>query len=275
MESRLSKAGIYAALVAFTGLMALPFFWMFITALKAPAEIIQYPPAWWPREIHWENFLDAWRAAPFGRFYFNSILTATAATALQVGLAVFMAYAFAVIRFPGKSALLLIVIATMMIPDELKLIPNFMLLRKLGWIDTYWALIIPPAAHAFPVLVLYYHFKTLPKSLWEAAKLDGAGHTATLLRVALPLSKPMLIAAALVAFVGRWNDYLWPLVVTNRESMRTLPVGLAYLRDSQEGGIQWNLLMAGSLFVIMPVLILYVLGQRHFVEGITRGALKG
>jgi ABC-type glycerol-3-phosphate transport system permease component len=275
MDSRLSKAGIYAALVAFTGLMALPFFWMFVTALKAPAEIIQYPPAWWPREIRWENFLDAWRAAPFGRFYFNSILTATAATALQMVLAVFMAYAFAVIRFPGKSALLLIVIATMMIPDELKLIPNFMLLRKLGWIDTYWALIIPPAAHAFPVLVLYYHFKTLPKSLWEAAKLDGAGHTATLLRVALPLSRPMLIAAALVAFVGRWNDYLWPLVVTNRESMRTLPVGLAYLRDSQEGGIQWNLLMAGSLFVIMPILILYVLGQRHFVEGITRGAQKG
>lgn len=275
MDSRLSKVGLYAALAAFTGVMSLPFFWMIITSLKPPAEIIQYPPAWWPREFRWENYRDAWNAAPFGRFYFNSIVTATAATALQVGLAIFMAYAFAVIKFPGKSALLLIVVATMMIPDELKLIPNFMLLRKLGWIDTYWALIIPPAAHAFPVLVLYHHFRTLPKSLWEAAKLDGAGHMATLLRVGLPLSRPMLVAAALVAFLGRWNDYLWPLVVTNRESMRTLPVGLAYLRDSQEGGIQWNLLMAGSLFVIMPILILYILGQRHFVEGLTRGALKG
>ncbi|MDP7639832.1 MAG: carbohydrate ABC transporter permease [Candidatus Hydrogenedentes bacterium] len=186
-----------------------------------------------------------------------------------------MAYAFAVIRFPGKAAVLLLVVATMMVPDELKLIPNFILLSELGWLDTYWALIIPPAAHAFPVLVLYHHFKTLPKSLWEAAKLDGAGHTATLLRVGLPLSRPMLVAAGLVAFLGRWNDFLWPLVVTNRESMRTLPVGLAYLRDGQEGGFQWNLLMAGSLFVIIPILIMYILGQRHFVQGITRGALKG
>lgn len=266
---------VYACLVVAAGLVGLPFFWMIVTSLKSPAEIVQYPPTWWPGRIRWENYAEAWQAAPFGRFYLNSVVTGAAATVLQVVLALFMAYAFALVRFPGKSFLFLLVLATMMIPLEMKLIPNYLLLNKLNWIDTYWALIVPPAAHAFPVFVFHEQFKTLPRDLIDAAKVDGAGHLRILATLVIPLSRPVVAAVTLIALLGRWNDYLWPLIVTNREVMRTLPVGLAYLKESQEGGLRWNILMAGSVFVIIPMLVLFLCVQRQFVEGITRGAVKG
>lgn len=266
---------IYGCLIAATGCLGLPFFWMVVTSLKPAAEVVQYPPSWWPGTIRWANYAEAWSAAPFGRFYVNSIVTGLAATGLQVTFAALMAYAFAVLRFPGKSVLFLMVLATMMIPDEMKLIPNYVLLDKLNWIDTYWALIVPPAAHAFPVFVFHEQFRTLPRDLLEAAKMDGAGHVRILTQVVVPMCRPVFVAVALVSFVGRWNDYLWPLIVTNSEAMRTLPVGLAYLAKGEEGGLGWHILMAGSIFVIIPVLVLFVFAQRQFVEGITKGALKG
>ncbi len=257
-------------------LLAFPFFWIVATSLKSLPEINRYPPVWWPSQLNWHNYGDAWSAAPFAKFYRNSILTGVAATALQVLMALLMAYAFAVIRFPAKHALLVAVLATMMIPDEMKLVPNYLTLRRLGWIDTYWALVIPPAAHAFPVFVLYQYFRTLPTELLDAARVDGAGHVRLAFRIVTPMSKPVLLAVTLVAFLGRWNDYLWPLIVTNRVAMRTLPIGLAYLKEAEAGrGVRWNLLMAGTVFVVIPVVILYSILQRQFVAGITRGALKG
>ncbi|MBX7257109.1 MAG: carbohydrate ABC transporter permease [Candidatus Hydrogenedentes bacterium] len=265
----------YAALILVTGLLVFPFAWMALTSLKPLAEVTAYPPAWIPSELRWENYREAWNAAPFGRFYMNSAITGIAATSLQVAIALLMAYAFAWIRFPGKSALLILVIATMMVPDEVKLVPNFLVLRRLDWIDTYWALIIPPAAHAFPVFVLYQQFRVLPAALIDAARIDGAGHLRISLGIVTPLSKPALAAITVVALLGRWNDYLWPLVVTNRTIMRTLPIGLAYLKEAEAGrGIRWNLLMAGSIFVVIPIVILYIILQRQFVEGVTRGAVK-
>ena len=186
-----------------------------------------------------------------------------------------MGYAFAVIRFPGKPFIIIAVIATMAVPEESKLVPNFLLMRDFGWIDTYWALIIPPAAHAFPVFVLYQQFRTIPSSMRDAARADGAGHWRTLWQVYVPMSRPAIAAVIVIAFLGRWNDFLWPLIITNTAEMRTLPIGLAYLRGLQETGNQWPILMAGSLLVILPVLLLYVVAQRQFVEGITRGAIKG
>ena len=155
-----------------------------------------------------------------------------------------MAYGFVFIPFPAKRILFLLVLATMMIPVEMKLVPNYLLLKQLNWINTYWALIIPPAAHAFPVFVLHQQFRTLPTELLDAAHVDGASHLQILLRIVTPMSRPLLAAVALVSFVGRWNDYLWPLIITNSLTMRTLPIGLAYLKETQEGGNRWNLLMA-------------------------------
>ncbi|MFW6183193.1 MAG: carbohydrate ABC transporter permease [Chloroflexota bacterium] len=264
----------FALLTIVAIILGLPFFWMIITALKPVQEVIIYPPSWLPQEIRLENFVDAWNAAPFGRFYINSIVTGVATTVLQVVFAAFMAYAFVFIRFPAKRFLFLLVLATMMVPLEMKLVPNYILLANLDWINTYWALIIPPAAHAFPVFVLEQQFRTLPQDLIDAAKVDGASHFQILVRIVTPVSRPLLAAVGLVSFVGRWNDYLWPLIVTNEVTMRTLPIGLAYLKETQEGSNRWNLLMAGTIFVIVPILILFIMTQKQFVEGITRGAVK-
>lgn len=264
----------FALLTIVAIILGLPFFWMIITALKPVQEVIIYPPSWLPQEIRLENFVDAWNAAPFGRFYINSIVTGVATTILQVVFAAFMAYAFVFIRFPAKRLLFLLVLATMMVPLEMKLVPNYILLANLDWINTYWALIIPPAAHAFPVFVLEQQFRTLPRDLIDAAKVDGASHFQILVRIVTPISRPLLAAVGLVSFVGRWNDYLWPLIVTNEVTMRTLPIGLAYLKETQEGSNRWNLLMAGTIFVIVPILILFIMTQKQFVEGITRGAVK-
>lgn len=263
---------VYAGLVFSAVMLALPFFWMALTSLKSSAAVAAYPPSWWPSEFTWSNYRDAWNAAPFGRYYINSVVTGAAATSLQIIFALLMAYAFAVIRFPGKGAILLAVISTMMIPDEMKLVPNYILLSRLHWVDTYWALIIPPAAHAFPVFVLYQYFRTVPPDLLDAAHVDGAGHLRILIQIIAPMARPVLAATALVAFLGRWNDFLWPLIVTNRTVMRTLPIGLNYLKEN-EG--RWNILMAAAIYVIIPMIGLYVAAQRQFVEGITRGALKG
>ncbi len=265
----------FAALVLIIGVLTLPFYWMVITALHPPGTLVTGEGAWWPSEFHWANFADAWHAAPFGRFFVNSIVTGLAATGLQVVGAILMAYAFAVIPFPGKPVWIVAVIATMAVPEEAKLVPNFLLMRDLGWIDTYWALILPPAAHAFPVFVLYLQFRTIPSTMRDAARADGAGHWRTLWSVYVPMSRPAIAAVVVIAFLGRWNDFLWPLIVTNTADMRTLPIGLAYLRGLEETGNQWPVLMAGSLLVILPVLFLYAVAQRQFVEGIARGAIKG
>lgn len=270
------RIAAYLALCLISAWLAMPFFWMLITAVKSSAEISVYPPTWLPTRWHWENYALAWSMAPFGRFYVNSIATGVFTTVLQVVFSLFMAYAFVFIRFPAKNVLLMAVLATMMIPDEMKLVPNFLLLYRLGWIDTYYALIIPPVAHAFPVFVLYQQLRSVPRSLVEAAQADGASHFHILVQVIAPISRPVLAAATLVALLGRWNDYLWPLVVTNSERMRTLPIGMAYLRkQAEEGATPWNLLMASAVFVVIPIVLLYTVVQRQFVEGITRGALKG
>lgn len=267
---------LYVVAVTAVSLLGLPFFWMVATSLKSGAEAIALPPSWWPNQPRLENYRDAWNAAPFGRYYFNSVVTGGATTVLQLVFAALMAYALAFIRFPAKPALLVAVLATMMIPEEMKLVPNYLTLSSLGWIDSYWALIVPPIAHAFPVFVLYQYFRTFPPGLVDAAKADGAGHFRILTQVVMPTGRPVLIAVALVSFLGRWNDYLWPLVVTNSPAMRTLPVGLAYLKkQAEEGATPWNLLTAAAVLVVLPIVVLYTLLQRQFVEGLTRGAIKG
>lgn len=274
-ESRTVRLLCAVAAWAGVALLALPFFWLAISALKPLPDLFAYPPKWWPSEVQWSNFAVAWNAAPLGRFFVNSIVTGIVTTTLQIAFAALMAYAFCWLRVPGKSLLFLAVLATLMIPEEMKLVPNYLLLARLGWIDTYSALIVPPIAHAFPVFVLYQQFRVLPHDYVEAAQIDGAGHLRRLWMVVAPLSRPVVVATTLIAFLGRWNDYLWPLVVTNRIEMRTLPVGLAYLKQVQEQGIpHWNVVMAAAIICIAPMVTAYAFAQRHFVAGLTQGGLK-
>ena len=278
MNSNSSKTGIalfYTAAILSTLALALPLIWMILTSLKTSREVLIYPPTWFPAHLQWQNYVESWNAAPFGRFYFNSTYTGVVSTLLQVVFSFLMAYAFAFIPVKGKDVLFVTVLATMIIPIEMKLIPNYIILSRLKWINTYKGLIIPPAAHAFPVFVMYQMLKTFPLSLIEASICDGAGHLKIMSRIIAPLSRPMLAALSLVSFVGRWNDFVWPLIITSKESMRTLPVGLAYLKEIQGAGGNWNLIMAASFFVIFPTLVLFIFTQKHFVSGLTGGAVKG
>ncbi|MEA4811805.1 MAG: carbohydrate ABC transporter permease [Anaerolineaceae bacterium] len=272
----ISKLTSHLFLILASVAIGLPFFWMITTAFKSGTEVFRFPPVWIPKSLIWSNFAEAWKLAPFGRFYFNSILTSVIGVVFEVLIAVLSAYAFARIPFPKKykDPLFMVVLAAMMIPSQLTLIPNYVTLSRLKWIDTYAGIIVPSLSSVFGTFLLRQSFLSMNDELFDAAKIDGAGHFTTMLRIALPLARPVLATLVLFVFIGKWNAYLWPLIVTNTEKMRTLPVGLAMVR-SAEYNIGPEHLMAASLFVLLPILIVFVLAQKQLVEGISAGAIKG
>jgi multiple sugar transport system permease protein len=254
-------------------IMALPFVWMLSTSLKLPADIFAYPPVWIPRQIAWNNYAQALAAMPFGRFYFNSFVVAAGVTILQLLTASLAAFAFARLRFPGSNILFLLYLATLMVPFQVTMLPNFILMGLLGWNDTYQALILPPAFSAFSTFLLRQYFRGIPIDLDEAARIDGASSFRIWWQVILPLGAPALAALSIFIFLNSWNDFLWPLVITNSLEMRTLPVGLSTFQG--EYSVRWNLLMAGSVIAMAPVVALYVIGQKWFVRGITFTGMGG
>lgn len=219
-----------------------------------------------------QNYVDAWKAAPFGRYYVNTVFVATVTTILEVIIAAMAAFAFAKLEFFGRDFLFTLYLATMMVPGEVLLVPNYITLTKFGWIDTYYALIVPWVVQVFAIFLMRQHFKTLPDELFDAAKIDGASKWRFLWTVVLPLSKPVVITSALLKFVGSWNAFLWVLIVTKSPEMRTLPVGLQTF--SSEVGTLYNQLMAASTFSMLPVILLFLFTQRYFIQGIARTGLK-
>lgn len=218
------------------------------------------------------NYLEAWRAAPWGRYFFNSFFTALTQVAAGLFLAALAAFALARIPFPGKEGVFVLILATMMVPGEVLLIPNYVLLARLGWLDTYYALIVPWLASVFGVFLLRQFFLSLPQDLFDAARIDGAGPLTQLFRIALPLAVPGMISYGIFTFLGAYNALLWPLIVTQRPEMRTVQLGLqAFV---QEAGSDYGALMAASTMVILPVILGYFLAQRQFTEGIARSGLK-
>ena len=252
----------------------MPYLWMVSTSLKDKGEIFTYPPTWIPDTLRFQNYIDAWNAAPFGRYFLNSAVIALAVTLGQLFTCSLAAFAFARMNFKGKNFMFALVLSTTMISTQVTLVPSYLVLKSLHWLDTYQGLIVPFWASAFGIFMLRQHFMTLPRDLEDAAKLDGCGRLRFLWEVALPLSKPVLASLALFAFMGNWNSYLWPLIVTTSQEMRTLQIGLRYF-VSQEGGTQWGLFMAATVFVSLPVIIFYFLVQKSFVEGIAATGLKG
>lgn len=252
----------------------LPYIWMVSTSLKGSNEVFAYPPNWVPKDWRFQNYLDAWNAAPFGRYFFNSVLVALIVTVGQLITCSLAAFAFARMEFKGKNLMFTLFLSTTMISTQVTLVPSYLVLKELHWLNTYQALSVPFLANAFGVFMLRQYFMTLPRELEDAAKLDGCGRLRFLWQVLLPLSKPIVASQALFAFMGNWNSYLWPLVVTTSEDMRTLQIGLRYF-VGQEGGTQWGLFMAATVFVSIPIVILYLIIQKSFVEGIATTGLKG
>lgn len=255
-------------------IVAAPFLWMASTALKPMSEIFVVPPQWIPRHPQWQNFSVAWHSATFGRFYTNSLIVALTITCVQLANVTMAAYVFARIAFRGRDIIFLLFLATMMIPTQVTIVPVFILLKQFNWINTYMALIVPFFGSAFGTFLMRQAFLSIPQDLVDAAKLDGAGHIRTLWSVMLPLSVPMLVTFTLLTFMWHWNDYFFPLIVTSTNDMRTLPIGLTMFMQS-EGGSAWNLLIAAALFVMAPVMILFLLAQRQFIQGVASTGMKG
>lgn len=219
-----------------------------------------------------QNYVLAWNAAPFGRYYANTVFIATVTTILELIISSLAAYAFSWMVFPGRKILFSAFLATMMVPGEVLLVPNFITITKFGWIDTYYALIIPWIVSVFSIFLMRQHFMSLPTELFDAAKIDGCSHWRYLWQIVVPLSKPVVITSALLKFVGSWNAFLWVLIVTNSPKYRTLTVGLSTF--SSEVGTLYNMLMAAATFSILPVVVIFLFTQKYFVRGIARTGLK-
>lgn len=273
----LKKFGAYLFLTIGALAMVGPFLWMVTTSLKEPGNIFSYDRVWWqdwiPVRFVWANYSKAWQVVPFARFYFNSLFVSACVTAGQVTTSALAAYAFARLQFPGRDKIFFAYLATIMIPGAVTMIPVFILLRMLGWIDTYKAVILPGIFTAYGTFLLRQFFLTLPKELEDAAKIDGCSYFGIFWRIILPLSKPALATLTTFTFMGSWLNFMWPLIVLNTHSKFTLPVGLAYFQTMHT--TDWTLLMAGSLMMILPILIVFIITQRYFVEGIKLTGIKG
>lgn len=250
-----------------------PFFWMLMTSLKPRAEATRLPPTILPQHWEFSNYPLAWNSAPFGRYFLNSSLIAICVVAGVIVTATLAAYAFARLEFAARSALFALFISTLMIPFEATLIPNFIIIKNLGWYNTYTAMIVPWTASVFSVFLLRQFFLTLPQDLFDAAMLDGAGPLRSLWAVALPLARAPLGAIALFAFLGSWNSLLWPLIVTGSQNLRPIQLGLSVFLNTDTNEPQ--LLMAASAFTILPIVVLFFIAQRAFVEGIASTGLRG
>ncbi|HDL86507.1 MAG TPA: carbohydrate ABC transporter permease [Candidatus Acetothermia bacterium] len=252
--------------------MLLPFLWMISTSFKPLSQTLTMPPKLIPSIFRWQNYVEAWNTAPFGKYFFNSFFIAIVETICEVIATIFAAYAFAKMDFFGKNVIFVAFLGTMMIPGEMLLVPNYITLTSFHWIDTYYALIVPFIVSVFGIFLLRQFFLSIPDELWDAARIDGSGRLGFLWRIIVPISRPGITAVALFKFIGSWNAFMWVLIVTNTPTMRTVPVGLSYFRTA--AGTYFNQLMAAATMGMLPILILFFFAQKQFIQGIARSGIK-
>lgn len=271
--ARLRKVVGYVALVALAVIALTPLLWMLSTSLKDNTNVFTYPPQWIPSDWKFDNYTSLWDDLPMNRWLFNTFFISTAVVLSQLVFCSMAAYAFARMQFKGREPLFYLFLASLMVPYQVTLIPAFVLISRLGWIDTYQGLIIPQLSTPFGIFMLRQFFLTLPKELEEAARLDGASYWRIYRTILIPLSKPALIAFGVFSFIGMWGDFLWPLIVVNSPEKMTLTVGLNYLSNSYN--TDWARLMAGDVISLLPLMFVYAIAQRYFIQGIAMTGLKG
>lgn len=269
----MSKSAIYGILTISSLIMVLPFLWMISTSIKPPNEVMRMPPVWIPTEIRWDNYVRALEMAPFGRYFLNSVIVTVVCTVGELVTSILAAFAFSRLAFFGRDVLFSVLLGTMMVPGEMLIIPNFVTLSELGWIDRYQALIVPWVAGVFAIFLLRQYFLGIPGELYYSAKIDGSGDWNFLWHIMVPLAKPAIITVALLKAINSWNALLWPLIVTNSRELRTLPVGLTSF--TTEAGTLYELFMAASTLTIAPMVLLYFFLQSYIIEGISRSGIKG
>ncbi len=280
MKATGKRTASHIVLILGALLVAFPFFWMLSTSLKTGAEADRSPPTILPAWPQAGNYADAWQSAAkttageatFTTYFTNTLIAAACITAGVLFTSILAAYAFANMNFPGKGLIFVCFLSTMMIPFEVVLVPNFRTIVALGWYDTYLALIVPWMANVFSIFILRQFFRNIPPDYFEAAQIDGCGHWRYLWHVAVPMAAPALVTITLFTFLGSWNALMWPMLVTDSADMRVVQVGLSILQG--EESTKFQILMAGSAIVILPVTVLYLVLQRRFIEGVSRTDIK-
>jgi sn-glycerol 3-phosphate transport system permease protein len=271
---RLSRVGGYAGLLLVVLVVALPLYWVLISSLKERPDIYTVPVSWLPDPLTFDNYSAVGTGVPFTDYLRNSILITSVLTVVQVVLGVLSAFALAFLRFPGRTLVLLFIIGSLLVPNQITMISNYALVANLGWRNTFTGIIVPLAGVAFGTFLMRNHFLSLPREIIEAAEMDAAGPLRMLWRVVLPMSWPTLIAFTLITIVNEWNQYLWPLLIADDASVAPLPVGLAQLQDTQ-GLTNWGPVLAGTVLTMLPILLIFLALQRHMIKGLTAGAVKG
>ncbi|MFC5591832.1 carbohydrate ABC transporter permease [Sporosarcina soli] len=254
-------------------IFALPFVWMISTSFKSLGETLTFPPKWIPNQLLWENFAKAWNSGPFLTYITNSIIVSISILILQFATIIPAAYAFARYRFKGNRFFFGLTMITLMIPTQLIFLPVYLQMSKWGLLDTLWALILPFASSAFGIFLLRQTFKQVPEELLEAARLDGASEWKIIFKIMVPMAKPTLVTFGLFSFITHWNDYFWPLVMTTSDVARTLPLGITMLREV-EGGAAWNIIMAGNMMLVLPILIVFFFAQRQIIQAFVYTGVK-
>ncbi len=254
-------------------LMVMPFLWMLLASVKDLEQIFRVPPNWIPDPFVPGNYVRAWNAVPFDTGYINSAIVTITVLLVNLLTCSMAAYAFARIKFPFRKTIFIMFLATLMIPEQVTIIPLYIIMRPLGWIDTLWSLIVPYALfNAFGVFLLRQFIKSIPIDLEEAAVVDGANRWTIYWRIVLPLIRPALAAFGIFTFLFQWNNFFRPLIFLNTVENYTVPLALNFFRG--ERATDWALLMAGSAIAIVPVMLFYIIGQRHIIEGIATTGMK-
>lgn len=246
-------------------LFVFPFLWMALTAFKTLPEVFRFPPTFLPESWQFENFAIAWKSGPFLTYLVNSLLVALSILALQLFTAVPAAYAFARYKFKGRNVLFGLTLVALMIPPQVIFLPIYVFMSEWNLVNTLWSLILPYGASAFGIFLLRQAFMQVPDEVIEAARLDNASEWKIMWKVMVPMAKPVLVTFGLFSFIYHWNDYFWPLIMTNNEQVRTLPIGVAMMK-STEGDTLWHVIMAGNMILVVPILIIIFFAQRHIIN---------
>lgn len=272
-RQRLSAILSHGLLLMGAVVMVIPFIWMLSTSFKAPGQTFVYPPTWIPHPFVWRNYIDMWIALPFNWFFINSLKIATLATLGQLISCAMAAFAFSVLKFRGREVLFLALIATLMVPYQVTLIPTFILFSKIGWVGTHLPLWVPAFwGGAFGTFLLRQFYLTIPIDLAESARIDGANIFQIFTNIYLPLSKPAMATLAIFTFMWTWNDLLNPLIYVSELKQLTLTVGLSLFQNQYTG--KWTLMMAGAMVSILPILLVFFFAQKYFIEGIAMTGIK-
>lgn len=272
-KTTIKKIALYTVLTAVSLLMIVPFLWMISASLKSELAVFDFPIKWIPEEFKWGNYKKVWTDMPFFTYYANTIKIAVTVTIIQLGTCSLAAYAFSKIKFPGRDKIFVGYVCTMMIPYQVIMIPQFMIIRSLGLVDTHAALILTAAFSPFGVFLFRQFFLGIPEELSEAARIDGCSEFGIYARIILPLAKPAAASLTIFTFVDRWNDFLGPLIYINSDSMKTLQLGMRNFQT--EYSSSYALLMAAAVCASIPTIIVYLCAQDFFVEGIAATGVKG